>query len=134
MATILTAFILPWVGQWVTETIANSILDNISSQLNKQDIDKALKSAVTLADTQYGQVFSKCNNQSKRQFLNQFFQGQVLKELQKPLINQAINLDFLVFAFQEAVRNNESENTVINQDFIRPWLEVFQNQYLKKII
>ncbi|HAC63538.1 MAG TPA: signal transduction protein, partial [Cyanothece sp. UBA12306] len=132
--TAFTTLILPWLGQWATETIANSILDQTQSQLNKQDIDKALKSSISLAETKYKKVFFDCSERFKKDFIKAFFQrNEVLNELKKPLIDQAIDLDFLVFTFKKIIETKQDEDNTINRDFVQPWLETFKTEYLKKI-
>ena len=132
LATLGTT-IAPWLGEWGIVAIAGSIVKGISTQLKPHDIEKALKLADIAAEKQCESLFFQCDPKAKGKFLDDYFQGQVLEELQKPLKNQAINLNFLIFAFQEAVKNNQDEKNPINQNFIKPWLEVFNAEYLKAI-
>ena len=132
LATLGTT-IAPWLSEWATVAIAETILKNTSSLLNKNDVEKALKVAVTNADEQYQQVFFKCDPKVRRKFLDDYFQGKVLEELQKPLKDQAIDLGFLLFVFQEAVKSSQDEKNPINQEFIKLWLKVFKAEYLKAI-
>jgi hypothetical protein len=132
LATLGTA-ISPWLGEWATVAIAGSMVKGISTQLKPQDIERALKSAVNAAEKQYELLFFQCDPKVRRKFLDDYFQGQVLEELQKPLKEQAIDLNFLVFAFEEAVKKSQDEKNPINQDFIKPWLEVFNSEYFKAI-
>jgi HEAT repeat protein/energy-coupling factor transporter ATP-binding protein EcfA2 len=126
--------ILPWLGQWATETIASSILNNTTSQLNKKDIDKALKSSIRAAEeTTNKQLFFSYEERFVRNFLDKYFQGQVLEQLKNPLIDKSIDLNFLVFAFQKIIESGPDKYNEINQDFIRPWLEAFKEEYLQKI-
>ncbi|MGL4498303.1 MAG: NACHT domain-containing protein, partial [Planktothrix sp.] len=127
--------IAPWLGEWGAVKIASGILKNICSQLNPQEIEKALKVAITVADQHCDQLFGQSDKRFKRKFLDQYFQRkEVLEELQKPLVNQGINLDLLVFAFEETVNNNNSDgNNRINREFIKPWLELFKTEYFKQI-
>jgi hypothetical protein len=132
LATLGTT-IAPWLSEWATVAIAGSIVKGISTHLKPHDIKRALESADIAADKQCESLFSKCDPKAKGKFLDNYFQGQVLEELQKPLKGQAINLNFLVYAFQKAVKNSQDEKNPINQDFIKPWLEVFKAEYLKAI-
>jgi hypothetical protein len=132
LATLGTT-IAPWLGEWATVAIAGTILKNTSSLLNKNDVGEALKLAILLAEEQCGKLFYRYDEKAIQRFLDNYFQGQVLEELQKPLKDQSINLDFLVFAFQEAVKSSQDDKNPINQDFIKPWLGVFKAEYLKAI-
>ncbi|MBE9142566.1 hypothetical protein [Planktothrix mougeotii] len=134
LGTLGTA-IAPWLGEWGAVKIASGILKNICSQLNPQEIEKALKVAITVADQHCDQLFGQSDKRFKRKFLDQYFQRrEVLEELQKPLVNQGINLDLLVFAFKETVNNNNPDrNNRINREFIQPWLELFKTEYFKQI-
>ena len=132
LATLGTT-VAPWLGQWATEVIAGTILKNTSSLLNKNDVGKALKLAILLAEEQCGKLFYRYDEKAIQRFLDNYFQGKVLEELQKPLNEQAIDLRFLVFTFEKAVKNSQDEKNPINQDFIKPWLEVFNAEYLKAI-
>ncbi len=150
------AIILPWLGEWGTVKIVSSILKNISSKLKPQEIEKALKVAISGAEKKCDQLFRNCDDQFKCNFLNQYFQSKVLEELQKPLINQPMDLNLLVFLFEDTIKNNPAptnnnqtgirsllkrftvENNpappnIINQEFIRPWLEIFKAEYFKVI-
>ena len=131
----LGTVIAPWLGEWGAVKIASHILKNICSKLNPQEIEKALKVAITVADQHCDQLFGQSDKRFKRKFVDQYFQRkEVLEELQKPLINQGINLDLLVFAFEETVNNNNSDrNNRINREFIKPWLELFKTEYFKQI-
>ncbi|CAD5978508.1 Putative NACHT family NTPase [Planktothrix rubescens] len=131
----LSTVVAPWLGEWGAVKIASGILKNICSQLNPQEIEKALKVAITVADQQCNQLFGQSDKRFKRKFLDKYFEREeVLEELQKPLINQGINLDFLVFAFEDTVNNNNSDgNNRINPEFIKPWLELFKTEYFKQI-
>ncbi|MGB5770860.1 MAG: NACHT domain-containing protein, partial [Crocosphaera sp.] len=126
--------ILPWLGQWATETIASSILNNTTSQLNKKDIDKALKSSIRAAEeTTNKQLFFSYEERFVRNFLDKYFQGQVLEQLKNPLIDKSIDLNFLVFAFQKIIESDPDKYNKINQDFIRPWLKAFEKKYFQEI-
>ncbi|WP_043936858.1 NACHT domain-containing protein [Planktothrix rubescens] len=126
--------IAPWLGEWGAVKIASHILKNICSQLNPQEIEKALKVAITVADQQCNQLFGQSDKRFKRKFLDKYFEiKEVLEELQKPLVNQGIDLDFLVFAFEETVKNNPDPDNPINPKFIKLWLSEFKEQYFKAI-
>jgi len=152
------AIILPWLGEWGTVKIVSSILKNISSKLKPQEIEKALKVAISGAEKKCDQLFINCDDKFKRDFLNNYFQSKVLQELQKPLIDQSMDLNLLVFLFEETVKNNlappnnisnqkfirsllkrftvennPAPQNIINQEFIRPWLEIFKAEYFKVI-
>ncbi|MCF3597073.1 HEAT repeat domain-containing protein [Planktothrix agardhii 1032] len=130
----LGTVIAPWLGEWGAVKIASHILKNICSQLNPQEIEKALKVAITVADQQCNQLFGQSDRRFKRKFLDKYFEiKEVLEELQKPLVNQGIDLDFLVFAFEETVKNNPDPDNPINPKFIKLWLSEFKEQYFKAI-
>ncbi len=131
--TSLGTAIAPWLGEWATVAIAASIVKGISTQLKPQDIERALKLAVNAAEEQCKSLFFQCDPKVRQKFLDNYFQKQILDELQKPLKDQAIDLNFLVFAFQEVAKNSKDEKNPINQDFIQPWLEVFKAEYIKAI-
>lgn len=134
MLEIGAATILPWLGEWLTVTIASSILKNIPNKFKRDEVGKALKVAIIKAETKCDQLFGNCDDKFKREFLNNYFQSKVLEELQKPLIDQPIDLNLLVFVFEETVKNNPAPpNNIINQEFIRPWLEIFKAEYFKVI-
>ena len=127
--TIVTALL-----EWGTGTIASIILNNANSQLNKKDIDKALKRSINAAEeATKRQLFFKYDDKQIRGFLNDYFQGQVLEQLRNPLLNKSIDLDFLEFAFKETIDNNSDKYNKIEQNYIKPWLEVFQQKYLTEI-
>lgn len=131
--TALGTTIAPWLGEWATVAIAGSIIKGISTQLKPQDIERALKAAVNAAEKQCESLFFQCDPKVRRKFLDDYFQGKVVEELQKPLKDQVINLDFLIFVFQEAFKNSQDEKNSINQEFIKPWLEVFNTTYFQVI-
>ncbi len=127
--------IIPWLGQWATETIASSILNNANSQLNKKDIEKALKRSISAAEAVTNkQLFFSYDDRNKRLFLDKYFQQpEVLKQLTNPLIDKAIDLKLLEFAFTETIKKGDDKYNEINQDYIKSWLEVFKTEYLKEI-
>jgi HEAT repeat protein/energy-coupling factor transporter ATP-binding protein EcfA2 len=134
IGAVVATTILPWVGEWATVTIASSILKNIPNKFKSDEVEKALKVSISGAEKKCDQLFGNCNDKFKREFLNKYFQSKVLEELQKPLMNQPMDLNLLVFLFEETVKNNPAPpNNIINQEFIRPWLEIFKVEYFKVI-
>ncbi|MGK7956681.1 MAG: NACHT domain-containing NTPase [Crocosphaera sp.] len=132
--TILTTIIGPTLARWTTTTIANNILNYTKSQLNKEDIDKALKLSINAAEeATKKQLLFKYDDKQIRSFLNDYFQGQVLEQLKNPLLEKSIDLEFLEFTFKQTIKNNPDKYNKIQQDYIKPWLEVFKTEYLKEI-
>jgi hypothetical protein len=115
----LAAQVLPWVGEWATVTIAGAILGTAASQLKKQDVEKALKVAVSAAEEECKELFWRCEPHDSRKFLDAFFQGIVIEELQKPLQNQGLpNLEILVHKFKQDAEHNDRLKDKINYTVI----------------
>jgi len=83
----VTAMIGGWLGEWATVKVAEALLTGGSSKLNRSDLDKALKKATKEAKEQQKQLFASCERGLAKSFLEQFFQGSGLQQLQKPLNN-----------------------------------------------
>lgn len=103
----LTTLIGAKLLDWSTEKVADALLNGVTSKLNSKDLDKALKKATKAAHEQQKQLFIKCEPGLTKSFLEQFFTGSGLQELQKPLNNQGTpQLDFLVTAFKAALTSH----------------------------
>jgi len=84
---MVSAMIGGWLGEWITVTFASSLLTGVASKLNPNDLVKALKKATKEADKCHKQLFASCERGLAKSFLEQFFQGSGLQQLQKPLNN-----------------------------------------------
>ncbi len=86
----VTAMVFGKIAEVFTEKFAEKLLSGVSSKLNPGDLAKAIKIAIEKAEQQQPQLFSYCDTDFIGSFLNHFFQGQGLEELQKPLQNENI--------------------------------------------
>ncbi|MBD2060262.1 HEAT repeat domain-containing protein [Oculatella sp. FACHB-28] len=121
-----------WLGEWATLKVSETVLTGVSSKLHSSDLDKALKAATKAAQEQHRQLFFRCEPDFIPKFLEQFFKGSGLQELQKPLNNQgAPQVDFLVAAFREAAQEDPKMQKV-DQLLVEPWLKVFVETYFSK--
>lgn len=126
----LTTLIGAKLLDWSTEKVADALLNGVSSKLNPSDLDKALKKATKAAHEQQKQLFIRCQSGLAKDFLDQLFTGSGLQELQKPLSNQGTpQLDFLVTAFQAALRSRPEMQGRVDESVIEPWLKVFIETY-----
>lgn len=76
-----------WLGEWATVKVAEGLL-GAGSKLNCDDLDRALREATKAAQSQQGKLFSRCAPDGPNgvpRFLEQFFKGVGLRELQKLL-------------------------------------------------
>ncbi len=118
--------------EFATEKVAEKLLSGVSSKLNSGDLDKAIKIAIKTAEQQQSQLFFHCDTDFIGRFLNHFFQGQGLEELQKPLQNEGIpDIAFLVKAFTEAAKA-DSKMQKIHESCVKSWMEVFVNSYFQQ--
>ncbi|MBD1868977.1 hypothetical protein H6F95_17075 [Cyanobacteria bacterium FACHB-471] len=110
-----------WLGEWATLKVSETALTGISSKLNSSDLDKALKAATEAAQEQHRQLFFRCEPDFIPKFLEHFFKGSGLQELQKPLNNQGTpQVDFLVKAFRQAAAEKDSGMQAIDQALVEP--------------
>jgi predicted NACHT family NTPase len=106
------------------------VLNGVSTKLNSKDLDKALKKATKSAHEQQKQLFIKCEPGLAKSFLEQFFTGSGLQELQKPLNNQGTpQIDFLVTAFKAALTSHPEMQCRVDESAIEPWMKVFVETY-----
>ncbi|MGB6299667.1 MAG: HEAT repeat domain-containing protein [Rivularia sp. (in: cyanobacteria)] len=134
---MITGMIAGWIGEFATVEIAKSVVSGVGNQLHHSDLEKALKASLEVACEQEEGLFYRCQKDGREgyeKFLNAFFQEKAIEELQKPLKNEGTpDVDFLTKAFiQETV--NHSEMNKIDKNCVKPWMEVFINEYLKKTI
>lgn len=126
----LTTLIGAKLLDWSTEKVEDVLLNGVSSKLNSKDLDKALKKATKAAHEQQKALFIKCESGLAKSFLEQFFTGSGLQELQKPLNNQGTpQLDFLVLSFQAALKSHPEMQGRVDQSVIEPWMKVFVETY-----
>ena len=122
---------IEWIGEWATVEVTKKLLTSASSKLNSSDLDKAIKTAAQTAEQQQPQLFCRCSPDFIPGFLNNFFQGRGLEELQKPLQNQGIpDTAFLVKALIQAAKN-DSKMKEIDESSVNSWMEVFVRTYFQ---
>ncbi len=129
-----------WLGEWATVKVAEALLGGVSCKLNAKDLDKALKEATKAAQAQENELFLqghglffRCEPDVVRKFIEQFFKGSGVEELQKPLKKQGTpHVDFLVAAFKQAAEENSRMRGKIDESLVKPWMEVFVRTYFKQ--
>ena len=122
---------IEWIGEWATVEVTKKLLASASSKLNSSDLDKAIKTATQTAELQQPQLFCRCSPDFIPGFLNNFFQGRGLGELQKPLQNQGIpGTAFLVKAFTKAAQA-DAKMKEIDESSVKSWMEVFVRTYFQ---
>jgi len=122
---------IEWIAKWATIEVTKKLLTSASSKLNSSDLDKAIKTAAQTAEQQQPQLFCRCSADFIPGFLNNFFQGRGLGELQKPLQNQGIpDIAFLVKAFTQAAQA-DAKMKEMDASFVKSWMEVFVRTYFQ---
>ncbi|HEY9800057.1 MAG TPA: HEAT repeat domain-containing protein [Leptolyngbyaceae cyanobacterium] len=120
-----------WLGEFATVEVSKALLSGVSSKLNPNDLDKAIKAAIIKAESQENRLFHSCPPDFIQKFLCDFFKGQGLSELQKPLKSEGTpDIEFLVAAFKQAALADSKMNK-IKIDYIRSWMNVFVNTYFQ---
>jgi HEAT repeat protein len=123
-----------WLGEWATVAIAGKVLQGVGAKLNPDEVQRALNEATRTASDEH-KLFYRCAPDGRKgvaRFLEDFFQGKGLVELQKPLNYQGEpDVDFLVKAFEQ-VASSHSEMKSIQDECLRPWMERFVAVYFSR--
>ncbi|MCG8361806.1 MAG: hypothetical protein MJA27_00575 [Pseudanabaenales cyanobacterium] len=119
-----------------TEKVGEKLITGIHAKLNPSDIETFLKQAIKAAnEPKLGGLFYSFQEDGWSgygPFLNQFFKGRALGELQKPLTGNQGSPDvtFLTEAlWQEATGHSRLQN--LDRDKIQPWMQVFVETYFQ---
>lgn len=122
-----------WLGEWATLKVAEALLGGVGCKLNLSDLDKALKAATKEAQAQEAGLFFRCEPDFVPRFLEQFFKGSGLEQLQMPLKKEGTpGVDFLVAAFKKAAEENSRMRGKIDESLVKPWMEVFVRTYFQQ--
>lgn len=115
-----------WVGEWATVAIAGKIVQGVGAKLNADEVSRALKEAIRIASDEH-RLFYRCLPKGIEKFLEQFFQGKGLAELQKPLNDLGEpDVAFLVKAFEQSADQHPEK---IQSEYLHSWMEVFVRIY-----
>jgi len=115
-----------WLGEWATMAIAGKIVQGVGAKLNADEVSRALKGATRTASDEH-RLFYRCPPNGVEKFLEQFFQGKGLTELQKPLNDLGEpSVAFLVKAFEQSADQHPEK---IQIEYLCPWMEVFVHVY-----
>jgi HEAT repeat protein len=118
-----------WLGEWATVAIAGKIVQDVGAKLNADEVSRALKEATRTASEEH-RLFYRCLPKGIEKFLEQFFQGKGLAELQKPLNDLGEpDVAFLVKAFEQSADQHPAK---IQIEYLRPWMEVFVQVYFAR--
>ncbi len=120
--------------QPVAGAVAKPLSDKIQSKLNPSELEKALnvaiKSSSQLGEKLFSELFSRCQPDSIRGFLDKFFKDVVVDEFQKPFNNQGIpQIDYLIEAFKSLAREH-SKIKNFDEKYLKDWMEKFVNTFL----
>lgn len=118
-----------------TEQVGAALLSGISAKLNPKDIELFLKQAIQTANDTHPELFSAYEQDGLKgygKFLNQFFKGRALAELQKPLEGShgKPNVSFLAEAFWREA-SEHSQLKTIEREKIEPWMQIFVETYFQ---
>ncbi|MEO0409136.1 MAG: HEAT repeat domain-containing protein, partial [Cyanobacteria bacterium P01_A01_bin.135] len=118
-----------------TEKVGEKLLAGIGAKLNPDDVEAFLKQAIAAAKATEPALFFAFQEDGLRgygRFLNGFFKGRALSELQKPLKeNQGCpDVDYLTEALrQEATQHSKLK--ALDEAKIRPWMQAFVGTYFQ---
>ncbi|MBE9129361.1 HEAT repeat domain-containing protein [Coleofasciculus sp. LEGE 07081] len=129
----VTMIIGGWLGELATVKVAEALLTGVGSKLNPNDLERALKAAIKAAQEQHQALFFRCEPDFVPKFLEHFFKGVGLEELQKPLNNQGMpQVDYLVAAFKQAANDDSRMQGKIEESLVKSWMEVFVRTYFER--
>jgi HEAT repeat protein/GTPase SAR1 family protein len=101
-------------------------------KLNPSDIQKAWISGIETANKTH-ELFYPCEQGLVENFLEKFFTGAALPELQKPFYNQGMpQVELLVAAFDATVEENKRIQGRFMPEKLEGWLDVFARTYFEK--
>jgi HEAT repeat protein len=130
----------PWLGEWVTVTVAGAISKGVKNQFSSSEIEKALKQATVAAEAaqpETGGLFFRCHLDGRNgihKFLERFFHSnEVLKELQKPLLDCGKpDVDILVAAFEKLAPNHPEAKNYLPAS-LQLWMGTFVESYFDQV-
>ncbi|MEG3974426.1 HEAT repeat domain-containing protein [Microcoleus sp. herbarium8] len=120
--------IAPTIGAKLAETAFKETM----KRLNPSDIQKAWICGIETANKTH-ELFYPCEQGLVENFLEKFFTGAALAELQKPFHNQGMpQVELLVAAFNATVAENKRIQGRFMPEKLEGWLDVFAKTYFEK--
>ncbi|MBD1814630.1 HEAT repeat domain-containing protein [Microcoleus vaginatus DQ-U2] len=120
--------IAPTIGAKLAETAFKETM----KRLNPSDIQKAWICGIETANKTH-ELFYPCEQGLVENFLEKFFTGAALAELQKPFHNQGMpQVELLVAAFNATVAENKRIQRRFMPEKLEGWLDVFAKTYFEK--
>ncbi|WP_445300619.1 MULTISPECIES: HEAT repeat domain-containing protein [unclassified Microcoleus] len=112
--------------------LAETAFKETMKRLNPSDIQKAWICGIETAN-KTRELFYPCEQGLVENFLEKFFTGAALAELQKPFHNQGMpQVELLVAAFYATVAENERIQDRFMPEKLEGWLDVFAKTYFEK--
>jgi predicted NACHT family NTPase len=140
MEPLSTAAMASIAGKLLMTEAAKAGLAGLKNHFQPDEMTRVLKKAIESAEavqSTTGGLFSRCyvgGPQGTQKFLEAFFsEGEVLRELQKPLQDQGKpEIAILVAAFKKlAPEHKEAQNYL--PALLHPWMEKFVESYFEQI-
>jgi HEAT repeat protein len=120
------------LAQAIGPKLAETAFKETMKKLNPSDIQKAWICGIEAANKIH-ELFYPCEQGLVENFLEKFFTGAALQELQKPFNNQGMpQVEFLVAAFNATVAENTRIQGRFIPDRLHNWLDVFARTYFEK--
>jgi predicted NACHT family NTPase len=120
------------IAPTIAAKLAETAFKETMKRLNPSDIQKAWICGIETAN-KTRELFYPCEQGLVENFLEKFFTGAALAELQKPFHNQGMpQVELLVAAFNATVAENKRIQDRFMPEKLEGWLDVFAKTYFEK--